>query len=74
MVDLKTEDDCEASEWGRIDNYITPPRRRGLRPRKARVERCKDGEGAGTRIGRARIIKGWLQQCERVVIFGLSFS
>ena len=45
MVDL-TEDDGEASEWGRrIDNYITPPRRRGLWLRKARVGSCKDGGG-----------------------------
>ena len=29
--------------------------------------------GAETRIGRARMIEGLLQQCERVVIFGLSF-
>ena len=47
MVDLTAEDDGEASEWDPIDNYITPPRRRGLRPRKARVGSCKDGGGGG---------------------------
>ena len=47
MVDLIAEDDGEASEWDPIDNYITPPRRRGLRPRKARVGGCKDGGGCG---------------------------
>ena len=45
MVDLTAEDDGEASEWDPIDNYITLPRQRGLRPRKARVGSCKDRGG-----------------------------
>ena len=47
MVDLIVEDDGEASEWDPIDNYSTPPWRRGLRPRKARVGVCKDGGRCG---------------------------
>ena len=47
MVDLIAEDNGEASEWDPIDNYITPPRRRGLRPWKARVGSCKDRGGGG---------------------------
>ena len=31
------------------------------------------GVGVGTRIGRARIIEGWRQRCERVIIVGLTF-
>ena len=73
MVDRAAEDDGEASEWGRIDNYITPPRRRGLRPRKARVGSCKDGGGVGTRIGRARMIEGRSQQCGVAMVIGHSF-
>ena len=47
MVDLIAENDGEASEWDPIDNYITPPQRRALWPRKVGAGSCKDRGGAG---------------------------
>ena len=46
MVDLTAEDEGEVSEWDHIDNYIAPPRRRGLRPWKAKVDSRKGGGGS----------------------------
>ena len=55
IVNITAEDEGEVSEWCHVDNSITHPWWRGLRPQKVKLD-CEGG--VGTRIGRARIIEG----------------
>ena len=55
IVNITAEDEGEVSEWCYVDNSITYPWWRGLRPQKVKLD-CEGG--VGTRIGRARIIEG----------------
>ena len=73
MVDLIAEGEFEASEWGHMDNYIILPCGEDFGLGRQGWVAVRTGEEVGIRIGRARMIEEWLQQCESVSLSDLLF-
>ena len=73
MVDLTAEGEFEASEWGHMDNYIIPHGGEDFGLSRQGWVAVRMGEEVGIRIGRARMIEGWPQQCESVTVIRPSF-